>query len=146
MATSSDEKTRSSDRTEGKENEVSLEDRVRGTNVNTGGPVGMVERVASDETLAHLALALRSMPVGSFQSLNGDHRTVEASCRAAEDLRVLFNDHGIDFTVFDKEAARTKTEGATAETDEELTDTHVPTISQGSTPTATSGRSSDKNK
>ncbi len=79
--------------------ELTLEDQVRGTNPNTGAQGGLVEQVAADEVTANLALALRRMTVGSFQSVNADLRSVEASCKAAVELRQLFNDAGLDFKV-----------------------------------------------
>lgn len=75
---------------------------VRGVNPVTGAAPGVVERVASDDVVARLAIAVRTMPVGSFQALNGDNRGVEASCRAAETLVELFGRHGIEFKVADK--------------------------------------------
>lgn len=64
-----------------------LYEQVRGVNPAHGAPYGFFEAVADDESLAHLALALRALPVGSFQELNGDLRTPEASARAATVLR-----------------------------------------------------------
>lgn len=74
-----------------------LLDQVRGVNPVTGASPGFVESVAADTATARLAIALRTMPVGSFQAVNGDLRTVEASCRAAVALRDLFKAHGLDF-------------------------------------------------
>ena len=63
-----------------------LYEQVRGVNPAHGAPHGFFEAVADDEALAHLALALRALPVGSFQELNGDLRTPEASALAAKVL------------------------------------------------------------
>jgi len=70
---------------------------VRGTNPNTGASSGLIQRVANDPVLSHLALVLRRMPVGSFQALNGDLRTVEASCKAAVAFTEMFGEHDLEF-------------------------------------------------
>ena len=101
---------------------------VVGVNPHHGGPVGLTEAIADDDVLTALAIALRSMPVGSFQSLNGDLRSTEASCKAALDLRAKFRDMGLDFTVMSVKEAKAVRE------ENEL-------LAQGVVVTATSGPS-----
>lgn len=97
-------------------------EKVRGTNPNTGASSGLVLRVANDPGLSKLALALRQMPVGSFQAINGDLRSVEASCAAAVALADLFGEWELGFKHLPKKK----------DDDDDEKDT---------TPAATSGRS-----
>jgi len=71
---------------------------VRGVNPNTGANAGLIQDVAADSVASRLALAFRAMPVGSFQAFNGDLRTVEASCKAAQAFVELFSSYGLEFT------------------------------------------------
>lgn len=78
---------------------------VRGVNPNTGANPGLIQRVADDDVKAALAIALRRMPVGTFQPLNGDLRTVEASAKAAEAFVDAFGVHGLGFVQLSDEQA-----------------------------------------
>ena len=73
--------------------------RVVGSNPNTGATNGLIDTVASDPALTELAVRLRTVDVGTFQALASDHRTVEASCRAAVTLRDLLDDLGLELKV-----------------------------------------------
>jgi hypothetical protein len=72
-------------------------EKVRGTNPNTGASSGLILKVANDPGLSKLALALRQMPTGSFQAINGDLRSVEASCAAAVALVNMFGEQELGF-------------------------------------------------
>ena len=77
---------------------------VRGVNPLTGAAAGVVEAVASDESLSAVALALRTSPPGVFHPLSADLRSVEASVTAAKVLVDTFLAHGICMDVMDPAA------------------------------------------